>query len=139
MPYIQHQYEETYYMAAGGWDFERAALQGSSYLQLPRFLCWVVGNANFHHVHHFSAKIPNYNLRRAHDEQPLFAATPVVTIRSSLSCLRLKLWDEQRDCLVRFPRSARVEQEHRPAERERVAVAESLLLHQPAVDPRSVS
>ena len=103
MLYIQHQYEETYYQAAGEWRFELAALQGSSYLALPRALAWAVGNANYHHVHHLSAKIPNYRLRAAHEEQPMFARTPVVTLRSSIGALRLKLWDEERECLVRFP------------------------------------
>jgi acyl-lipid omega-6 desaturase (Delta-12 desaturase) len=101
MLYIQHQYEETYYQAGGKWDFELAALQGSSYLKLPRPLVWVVGNANYHHVHHLSARIPNYRLRAAHEEQPIFARTPVVTVRSSIAALRLKLWDEDRGCLVR--------------------------------------
>jgi omega-6 fatty acid desaturase (delta-12 desaturase) len=103
MLYIQHQYEETYYQAADQWQFELAALQGSSYLKLPPALIWVVGNANFHHVHHLSAKIPNYRLRAAHEEQPMFARTPVVTPRTSLQALRLKLWDEERGCLVRYP------------------------------------
>jgi omega-6 fatty acid desaturase (delta-12 desaturase) len=103
MLYIQHQYEDTYYKAAGEWNFELAALQGSSYLKLPRALAWVVGNANYHHVHHLSAKIPNYHLRAAHEQQPMFAHTPVVTLRSSIDALRLKLWDEERGCLVRFP------------------------------------
>ncbi|MGI8460831.1 MAG: fatty acid desaturase [Solirubrobacterales bacterium] len=102
MLYIQHQYGETYYEAADEWQFELAALQGSSYLELPRALAWAVGNANFHHVHHLSAKIPNYHLRAAHSEQPMFANTPVVTIRSSVDALRLKLWDEDRGSLVRF-------------------------------------
>jgi omega-6 fatty acid desaturase (delta-12 desaturase) len=109
MLYIQHQYEDTYYMAAGDWDFERAALQGSSYLELPRALAWVVGNANYHHVHHLSAKIPNYNLRAAHEHQPMFEQTPVVTLRSSLAALRLKLWDEGRGCLVGYPRPSRAQ------------------------------
>jgi omega-6 fatty acid desaturase (delta-12 desaturase) len=104
MLYIQHQYEDTYYRSGDDWEFERAALQGSSYLQLPRVLTWVVGNANYHHVHHLSAKIPNYRLRAAHEEQPIFAATPVVTISGSIDALRLKLWDESRGCLVRFPK-----------------------------------
>jgi acyl-lipid omega-6 desaturase (Delta-12 desaturase) len=104
MLYIQHQYEETYYETAGEWSFEAAALQGSSYLELPRALAWAVGNANYHHVHHLSAKIPNYRLRAAHQEQPLFARTPVVTVRGSIDALRLKLWDEERGCLVRYPR-----------------------------------
>jgi acyl-lipid omega-6 desaturase (Delta-12 desaturase) len=103
MLYIQHQYEDTYFRAAGEWNFELAALQGSSYLELPRPLAWAVGNANYHHVHHLSARIPNYNLRAAHEQQPFFARTPVVTIRSSIDALRLKLWDEERGCLVRYP------------------------------------
>ena len=112
MLYIQHQYEETYFQSAGEWRFELAALQGSSYLKLPRALAWMVGNANYHHVHHLSARIPNYRLRAAHEEQPMFARTPIVTLRSSIGALRLKLWDEECRCLVRFPARSR------PAERE---------------------
>lgn len=104
MLYVQHQYEDTYYRAPGDWQFELAALQGSSYLKLPRPLVWAVGNANYHHVHHLSAKIPNYRLRAAHEEQPMFARTPVVTFRSGVAALRLKLWDEERGCLVGYPR-----------------------------------
>ncbi len=103
MLYIQHQYEDTYYQPAGEWRFELAALQGSSYLELPRPLAWAVGNANFHHVHHLSARIPNYNLRAAHEQQPMFERTPVVGFRSGIAALRLKLWDEEGGSLVRFP------------------------------------
>jgi acyl-lipid omega-6 desaturase (Delta-12 desaturase) len=124
MLYIQHQYEDTYYMAAGEWTFELAALQGSSYLALPRALAWVVGNANYHHVHHLSAKIPNYHLRAAHEEQPLFADTPVVTIRGSIDALRLKLWDEERGCLVRFPTAGASRASVRGSARARELAAE---------------
>jgi omega-6 fatty acid desaturase (delta-12 desaturase) len=114
MLYIQHQYEDTYYRSSGEWQFELAALRGSSFLRLPPALAWAVGNANYHHVHHLSAKIPNYRLRAAHEQQPMFAATPVVTIRDSLGALRLKLWDEERGRLVRFPpRSSRRPIEYR--------------------------
>ena len=107
MLYIQHQYEDTYYQSPGSWKFELAALQGSSYLQLPRPLAWMVGNANYHHVHHLSAKIPNYNLRAAHESHPMFRGTPVVTIRTSVENFRLKLWDTEGESLVPFPRRAR--------------------------------
>ena len=103
MLYIQHQYEDTYYQAPGTWKFELAALQGSSYLQLPRPLAWAVGNANYHHVHHLSAKIPNYRLRAAHTSHPMFRGTPVVTLRSSIETFRLKLWDTESESLVPFP------------------------------------
>jgi acyl-lipid omega-6 desaturase (Delta-12 desaturase) len=107
MLYIQHQYEDTYYQSPEEWRFELAALQGSSYLHLPRPLAWAVGNANFHHVHHLSAKIPNYRLRAAHEEHPMFRQTPVVTIRSSIRTFRLKLWDTETESLVPFPGSGR--------------------------------
>jgi omega-6 fatty acid desaturase (delta-12 desaturase) len=119
MLYIQHQYEETYYQAADKWQFELSALQGSSYLDLPRPLAWAVGNANFHHVHHLSARIPNYRLCAAHEEQPMFAETPVITPRGSLAAFRLKLWDEERGTLVPFSaaRSAAAAGElHEPVE-----------------------
>lgn len=103
MLYIQHQYEETYYEPPAEWRFELAALQGSSFLELPRPLAWAVGNANYHHVHHLSARIPNYRLRAAHEEQAIFERTPVVTVRSSIDALRLKLWDETSGRLVRYP------------------------------------
>jgi acyl-lipid omega-6 desaturase (Delta-12 desaturase) len=103
MLYIQHQYEDTYYQAPGSWKFELAALQGSSYLRLPRPLAWVVGNANYHHVHHLSAKIPNYRLRAAHEAHPMFRRTPVITPRTSIEAFRLKLWDSESEALVPFP------------------------------------
>jgi len=102
MLYIQHQYENTYYQAPGTWKFELAALQGSSYLDLPRPIAWCVGNANFHHVHHLSAKIPNYRLREAHESHPMFRRTPMVTVRSSIETFRLKLWDTETESLVPF-------------------------------------
>ena len=33
----------------------------------------------------------------------MFERTPVVTIRSSIGCMRLKLWDEETEALVKFP------------------------------------
>jgi omega-6 fatty acid desaturase (delta-12 desaturase) len=124
MLYIQHQYEDTYYRAPGEWRFELAALQGSSYLRLPRPLAWVVGNANYHHVHHLSAKIPNYRLRDAHESHPMFRRTPVVTLRSSIAAFRLKLWDTDDQRLVPF-----VARRARSGGRDRVAsLGEAALL-----------
>ena len=102
MLYIQHQYEDTYYQSGGEWRFELAALQGSSFLKLPRPVAWAVGNANYHHVHHLSAKIPNYRLRAAHESHPMFATTPVVGVRDGFAALRLKLWDEANGRLVGY-------------------------------------
>jgi acyl-lipid omega-6 desaturase (Delta-12 desaturase) len=100
--YVQHQFEDTYWQSSAGWDYADAALKGSSYLQLPRVLEFFTGNIGFHHIHHLSARIPNYNLRRAHEENPMFHDVPTLTVWEGLRSTRLKLWDEERERLVTF-------------------------------------
>ncbi len=100
--YVQHQFEDAYWESTDGWSYADAALRGSSYLKLPRVLQFFSGNIGLHHVHHLSARIPNYNLQRAHDENPIFHQVPVLTLRDGLRSVRLKLWDEERGRMVTF-------------------------------------
>jgi acyl-lipid omega-6 desaturase (Delta-12 desaturase) len=93
MFYVQHQFEDAYWERSENWSYSDAALQGSSYLRLPKVLQFFTGNIGLHHVHHLSAKIPNYNLQRAHDEIEIFQEVPVLTIRDGLRSIRLKLID----------------------------------------------
>ena len=72
MFYIQHQFEDAYWEPHENWDYTAAALQGSSFYKLPRVLQWFSGNIGFHHVHHLSSRIPNYNLERCHNSHPIF-------------------------------------------------------------------
>jgi omega-6 fatty acid desaturase (delta-12 desaturase) len=101
--YVQHQFEDTYWERGGEWSYAEAALQGSSHLKLPRVLRFFSGNIGLHHVHHLSARIPNYNLQRAHDENPIFHGVPTITLWDGLRAVRLKLWDEDSGRLVSFP------------------------------------
>jgi len=100
--YVQHQFEDTYWQSAGDWSYADAALQGSSYLKLPKVLQFLTGNIGFHHVHHLSTRIPNYNLQRAHDRNPIFHDVPTLSLWDGLRAVRLKLWDEGRGRLVSF-------------------------------------
>jgi omega-6 fatty acid desaturase (delta-12 desaturase) len=100
--YVQHQFEDTYWQRSDQWSYADAALQGSSYLKLPRALQFITGNIGLHHVHHMSARIPNYNLQRAHDENPIFHGVPTLSLWDGLRAVRLKLWDEQCGRLVTF-------------------------------------
>jgi acyl-lipid omega-6 desaturase (Delta-12 desaturase) len=93
MFYVQHQFEDVYWQSSEDWDYADAALQGSSYLMLPKLLQFFTGNIGLHHVHHLSAKIPNYHLQRAHDENPIFHDVPVLSIRDGLRSIRLKVID----------------------------------------------
>jgi len=100
--YVQHQFEDAYWQTSDGWSYADAALRGSSYLKLPRILQFFSGNIGLHHVHHLNARIPNYNLQRAHDENPIFHDVPTLTLRDGLRTVRLKLWDEERRGMVSF-------------------------------------
>jgi omega-6 fatty acid desaturase (delta-12 desaturase) len=100
--YVQHQFEGVYWERNHSWSYQESALQGSSYLKLPKLLQFFTGNIGLHHVHHLSPRIPNYNLQRAHDENPVFHQVPTLTIWDGIRALRLKLYDEQRGTLVSF-------------------------------------
>jgi acyl-lipid omega-6 desaturase (Delta-12 desaturase) len=101
--YVQHQFEDAYWQDAADWNYSDAALRGSSYLKLPKLLQYFTGNIGLHHVHHLNARIPNYNLQRAHDENAVFQQVPVLSIWDGLASVRLKLWDEELGKLVTFP------------------------------------
>ena len=82
-------------------DYSKAALEGSSFYKLPRVFQWFSGNIGFHHIHHLSPRIPNYNLEKAWKENELFQVEPI-TLRSSLKSFRFRLWDEEHKELVGF-------------------------------------
>jgi omega-6 fatty acid desaturase (delta-12 desaturase) len=98
--YVQHQFEDAYWESGEQWSYADAALKGSSYLKLPKVLQFFSGNIGLHHVHHLSAKVPNYSLQRAHDEVPLFADVPVLTFADGVRAVRLKLIDTSGGRLV---------------------------------------
>ena len=100
--YVQHQFENTYWARHEEWSYVRHALEGSSFYKLPRILQWFSGNIGFHHIHHLSPRIPNYNLQKCHESHPMFQAVKHVTLWSSLQCLGYRLWDEERKKLVGF-------------------------------------
>lgn len=100
--YVQHQYDGVRWFRHDNWDPITVALEGSSYYKLPKFLQWVTGNIGFHHVHHVHPLIPNYNLPRCCAEVPALQQVKPLTLGKSLRSLRMNLWDEQQQKLVRF-------------------------------------
>lgn len=98
--YVQHQFEDAYWTSGEDWDFADAAVRGSSFLRLPAVLRFFSGSIGYHHVHHLSARVPNYHLRRAHEEHGAFADVPVLTLRQALRTPALKLWDEEQGRMV---------------------------------------
>src|SRR3989440_483174 len=100
--YVQHQFDGVYWERGDDWDYTAAALQGSSFYKLPRILQWFTGNIGYHHIHHLSARIPNYNLERCHRAHLLFQSVKPVTLFASFKSFTFRLWDEQRRKLVGY-------------------------------------
>jgi omega-6 fatty acid desaturase (delta-12 desaturase) len=102
--YVQHQFEDTYWDRDNAWSVEKAAFLGSSYFRLPGILQWFSGNIGFHHIHHLALKVPNYRLQECYESSPRVQQAPTLTMRTSLRCASLALWDEDAKRLVPFPR-----------------------------------
>src|SRR5204862_6549056 len=102
--YVQHQFEDAYWERGDDWGYAEAALQGSSFYKLPRVLQWFSGNIGFHHIHHLSPRIPNYNLQKCHEADPVFQRVQPITLLASLKSLAFRLWDEPAGKLVGYGR-----------------------------------
>jgi omega-6 fatty acid desaturase (delta-12 desaturase) len=100
--YVQHQFEDTYWTNDTEWEMQDAALQGSSHFDLPGVLKWLTANIGVHHVHHLSSRIPYYRLPQVLRAFPELVDIRRITLKQSLSCLRLRLWDENQNKLVSF-------------------------------------
>lgn len=92
---VQHNFEGSYAVGDDGWDYNTAAIEGTSYFDLPRILHWFTADIGYHHVHHLSARIPNYKLRECHEEyQDLFKDVPTIRLHDVLKSFKYILWDE---------------------------------------------
>jgi omega-6 fatty acid desaturase (delta-12 desaturase) len=98
---VQHNFEHSYASDNANWDYDTGAMLGSSFLVLPRWLNWFTANIAYHHIHHLSAKIPNYRLMACHQEnRELFAAVPRVTLADLPRGLKYLLWDVQAQRII---------------------------------------
>lgn len=93
--YVQHQYEEVYWNKGEAWDYNTAALDGCSYLKLPKVLQWFTGNIGFHHIHHLNHKVPNYRLEQCHNENGVFQNSVTLTLKDMIGCVNLKVYNEE--------------------------------------------
>jgi len=99
---VQHQFGDTYWERSGRWAFQTAAIEGSSFYDLPRILHWFTGYIGLHHVHHLASRIPNYHLRACLEQNRELQRTKRLTLWGSIKSARLALWDEEGRRLVSF-------------------------------------
>ncbi|MCB9743976.1 MAG: fatty acid desaturase [Alphaproteobacteria bacterium] len=100
--FMQHQFERTAWRRHEDWDFYEASMACSSYYDLPEWLHWCTGHVGIHHVHHLCAAVPNYRLQECLAAMPELHDVNRITLRESLGCAHLALWDEGSQRLLSF-------------------------------------
>ena len=100
--YVQHTFEDSYFEENQDWEYVKAAVEGSSFYKLPKFMQFLTGNIGFHHVHHLSPRVPNYQLEEAHKNTPPLQNVPTISLATSLKSIRFRLWDEKNKTFVGF-------------------------------------
>jgi acyl-lipid omega-6 desaturase (Delta-12 desaturase) len=105
--YVQHQFDDTHWKRTPEWNHDEAALNGSSYYDLPQPFKWFSGNIGIHHLHHLSCRIPFYRLPEVLRAYPELADMGRITFWQSVKCVKLVLWDEASERLVSFREARR--------------------------------
>ena len=104
---VQHRFEGVTWARQDAWNFQDAALEGSSYLRLTPVLRWLTGNIGLHHLHHLNPRIPNYALQACQNDVTGMIATRTIGLREALRATRLALWDEANETMISFAAARR--------------------------------
>ena len=103
--YAQHNFPGVSFSDQGGWTYEKAALESSSFIRTGRIMAWFSANISYHHVHHLNARIPFYRLPEVVLEIPELQNPKTTSLNPAdiVRCLRLKVWDVEKQCMVGAP------------------------------------
>lgn len=103
--YAQHNFPDVTYMDKDGWTYEGAALISSSFCQMSPVMHYFTGNIGYHHIHHLNAKIPFYRLPEVLEAMPELQSPKTTSLHPAevIRCLRLKVWDVERQQMIRLP------------------------------------
>ena len=94
--FIQHNFEGSYAHSTKDWNLLLGAVEGSSNLDIPRWLNWFFADISFHSIHHLCDRIPNYNLRACHScNKHLLHDSKKLKISDIPNCFKYILWDAE--------------------------------------------
>jgi acyl-lipid omega-6 desaturase (Delta-12 desaturase) len=102
--YAQHNFPAAEIRTGSEWDYVFAALHSSSFMSMNPVLRWFSANIGFHHVHHLNSRIPFYRLPETMAALKELQSPGRTSLKPKdvWKCLRLKLWDAERNRLVSF-------------------------------------
>lgn len=98
---IQHNFEDSYATDTARVNPYRAALEGTSMLVLPKIFNWFTADIAYHHIHHISVAVPNYQLEACHKAlEPLFTGVRRIYLSEVFSTFDYQLWDAEKEMVV---------------------------------------
>lgn len=98
---LQHNFEDSYAANTEQWNYYQGALAGTSFFTVPKFFNWFGADIAYHHIHHLSANIPNYNLANCHKEYAhLFNDVKRIRFRDVAKEFKFILWDEEKQTII---------------------------------------
>lgn len=100
--YAQHNFPTVKFVGNEEWTYEGAALDSSSFMKLNPLMHWATANIGYHHIHHMNARIPFYRLPEVMEAIPELrtAKTTSLKLKDIAACLRLKVWDFEKQKMV---------------------------------------
>jgi omega-6 fatty acid desaturase (delta-12 desaturase) len=100
--YAQHNFPSVAFHEKSGWTYQKAAMESSSYMQTGKLMSWFTANIGYHHIHHLNALIPFYRLPEAFALIPELGNPKRTSLRFQeiARCLKLKVWDVKKQCMV---------------------------------------
>jgi acyl-lipid omega-6 desaturase (Delta-12 desaturase) len=103
--YAQHNFPGVTFCDQGGWTYEKAAMDSSSFIRTGKLMGWFTANISYHHVHHLNARVPFYRLPEVVREIPELRHPKTTSLSPAdiVRCLRLKVWDVEKQCMVAAP------------------------------------
>lgn len=104
--YAQHNFPGVSFYDRAGWAYEKAALESSSFMKTGPVMAWFSANIGYHHIHHLNARVPFYRLPEVFRAIPELGKPKTTSLHplEILRCLRLKVWDVEKQQMVGLPR-----------------------------------
>ncbi|WP_143310593.1 fatty acid desaturase family protein [Chitinophaga vietnamensis] len=108
--YAQHNFPDVSFNVNQEWCYDKAALLSSSYMTMNPVMAWFTANIGYHHIHHLNARIPFYRLPEAMQQLPELQRpkTTSLRLRDVWACLRLKVWDPEKNCMIGLKEARRL-------------------------------
>lgn len=95
--YAQHNFPDATFKSNAEWDYTKAALDSTSFLEMNAVMNWFTGNIGYHHIHHVNHHIPFYRLKEAMEQIKELQNPKTTTLmpKDIIACLKLKVWDSE--------------------------------------------